>query len=251
MFNNEMITKAFAIVDDANSTKNEVAFAKFIIAKDGKNHNDAVEVAETLNKKFLAEAVSTLWDGNTFKWNELINGVAYPCIDTENKDTEFVKDKFVLVRDCFCMRKTKNSTKAVLDSVILGMVAQFGVNLGFAFADEHKEVVSMLKVYTKFTDAPKCFFGDTCTSNNSLEKQLQVIADTMLGKGAVKIKKMHVTHAKDTFIRATKNGYKNGNELALLQILVNHIADAKNGKVYKHDSKLIAHKEVKDKSDKK
>lgn len=251
MFTNEMIQKSVAILEDANSTSHEKAYAKFIIAMDGKNHNDEIEVAEALNKKALSEAVASLWDGNSFKWEKLIDGVTYPCIDLEDKDSEMVKDKLVLVRDVFCLKKTKNSNKSVLDSMMLGMVAQFGVNLGFAFANEHKEVVSMLKVYTKFTDAPKCFFGETSTSNNSLEKQLQVIADSMLGKDAVKIKKMYVVHAKDSFIRANANGYKNGNEIALLQVIVNHIHDAKIGKVYKHDSKLIGHKEVKDKSDKK
>ena len=148
------------------------------------------------------------------------------------------------------MRKTKNSTKAVLDNVTLAMVAQFGINLGMNFADAHKDAVSMLKVYCKFSDAPKVFFGDTCTSNNSLEKQLQVIADSMLGKDAVKIKKMHIAHIRDSFIRANADGWRNGNEIALLQAIVNHIADAKMGKVYNHDSKLIGHREPKEKNTK-
>jgi hypothetical protein len=163
-----------------------------------------------------------------------------------------VKEKFVLVRDIFCKKKTKNSTKAVIDPMLYAMVTTIGNNFGIAFAENHKEVVSMLKVYTRFSNAPKCFFEDTCASNNSLERQLQTIADTMYGKAdTVKIKKMYVVHAKDTFIRATKNGYKNGNEIALLQILVDHIADCKNGKKYTHTSKLDGHKEVKDKNDKK
>jgi hypothetical protein len=244
---------ALAIMHNADSTKAENTLASFIVNIDGKTEAEAVAVAEAMNKKALAEAVTTLWDGDNFKWEKLIDGVKYYTIDTEaDTEAEAVKEKAVLVRDIFCKKKTKNSTKAVVDPMIYAMVTTIGNNFGVAFAEDHKEVVSMLRVYTKFSNAPKCFFEDTCASNNSLERQLQVIADTMYGKTeAVKIKKMYVVHAKDTFVKTTKDGYKMGNEIALLQILVDHIADCKNGKKYTLVSKLDGHKEVKEKTDKK
>ena len=250
MFNREMFEKSLAIVADANADSHAKAFAQFVIDMDGKHSSDAVAVADAINKKSLALAVASLWDGNNFNWESMVKGVAYPFIDVEDKDAEIVKSKLVMVRDCFCLKKSKNSNKNTMSNVMLGMVAQFGLNLGMNFADSHAEAVSMLKVYTKFTDAPKVFFSENPSSNNSLEKQFQVIADSMLGKDAVKMKKCHVVHAKDSFIRANAKGYKNGNEIALLQIIVDHIRDAKCGKVYNHDSKLMGHKAPKEKNTK-
>lgn len=246
-------TEAEAVLVHADSTEAEKTLAVFVRDSFGKTEAEAVAVAEDINKKNLSLAVASLWDGDSFKWEKLIDGVKYYTIDTEaDTEAEAVKEKTVLVRDCFCKKKTKNSTKAVVDSVLYAMVTTIGNNFGVAFAEDHKEVISMLRVYTKFSNAPKCFFEDTCHSNNSLERQLQVITDTMYGKAeAVKIKKMYVVHAKDTFVKTTKDGYKMGNEIALLQILVDHIADCKNGKKYIFTSKLDGHKEVKDKNDKK
>ena len=245
------VENAKAIIADTN-TNNPMAvtLAKFVIGMADADA-DAHAVADAITKHNLAVAVSTLWNGDKFKWDALVNGVSYFGInaDAEN-DSDAIVTKAVLVRDIFCMRKTKNSTKAVLNDTMKAMVAQFGINLGMNFADAHKDAVSMLKVYCKFSDAPKVFFSDTCTSNNALEKQLQVIADSMLGKDAVKIKKMHIAHIRDSFIRANADGWRNGNEIALLQAIVDHVADAKCGKVYKHDSKLMGHREPKEKTTK-
>lgn len=247
---NLSIENAKSILSDANASAKEKTLAKYIIGIADANA-DADAVAKSITSNNLSVAVSTLWNGEKFRWDALVNGVVYYGIDTDaENDADAVVEKFVAVRDVFCLRKTKNSTKSVVDSVMLGMVAQFGINLGMNFADSHTDAVSMLKVYAKFTDAPKCFFGENPSSNNAMEKQLQVIADSMLGKDAVKIKKMYIAHIRDTFIRANADGWKNGNEIALLQVLVNHIADAKIGKVYKHDSKLMGHKAPKENENK-
>lgn len=244
---NLSVENAVAILSDANANAKEKTLAKYV-----KNLSvadaDAVAVANAINQHNLSVAVSTLWDGNTFRWDALVNGCKYFAIDANaDNDADAVVEKSVAVRDVFCMRKTKASTKSVLDSVMLGMVAQFGINLGMSFADSHADAVAMLKVYAKFTDAPKCFFGENPSSKTSLNKQVQVIADSMLGKDAVTMRKSHVQHIMDSFIRANADGYRNGNELALLQVIVNHVADAKVGKVYKYDSKLMGHKAPKEK----
>lgn len=243
---NLSVENAKAIIADAKSDAKSVTLAKFVIGMADADA-DAVAVADAIAKSNLSVAVSTLWNGDKFRWDAMVDGCKYFAIDTNAEtDADAVVEKVVFVRDVFCMRKTKASTKSVLDSMMIGMVAQFGINLGMAFADSHADAVSMLKVYCKFTDAPKVFFGENPNSKTSLNKQLQVIADTMLGKDAVKMLKCHVTHIMDTFIRANADGWRNGNEIALLQVIVNHIADSKGGKVYKHDSKLMAHKAPKE-----
>lgn len=240
---------ALAIIANTESTQAEKHLANFIVAIHGKNNTEAEAVAEAMNKKSLAEAVSTLWNGEKFDWTKFVDGVKYLYINTEaDTEAEAITEKAVLVRDIFCKKLSKNTTKKLVDPMLYAMVTTLGNNMGIAFANDHKEVVSMLKVYTKFTDAPKCFFGENASSNNAMEKQFQIIMDTMLGaENAPKAKKMYVTHAKDTFIRANKDGYKNGNEIALLQIIVDHVADCKNGKNYKFISKLDGHKEIKPK----
>lgn len=243
---NLSVENAKAIIADTNASTKEKTLAMYV-CRMADADSDALAVAKSVTDSNLSVAVSTLWDGGKFRWDALVDGCKYFAIDANaENDADAVVEKVVLVRDVFCMRKTKASTKSVLDSMMLGMVAQFGINLGMAFADSHADAVSMLKVYCKFTDAPKCFFGENPNSKTSLNKQLQVIADAMLGKDAVKMLKSHVAHIMDTFIRANADGWRNGNEIALLQAIVNHIADAKCGKVYKHDSKLMGHKAPKE-----
>ena len=239
---NLTVANANAILADANATMKEKTLSRYVVGVSVADA-DAVAVAKSVTDTNLHLAIASLWNADSFRWDSLVDGCKYFAIDADaENDADAVVEKIVLVRDVFCMRKTKNSTKSVLDSVMLGMVAQFGVNLGMNFADSHADAVSMLKVYAKFTDAPKCFFGENPNSKTSLNKQVQVIADSMLGKDAVKMLKSHVQHIMDSFIRVNADGWKNGNELALLQVIVNHVADAKNGKTYKHDSKLMGHK---------
>ena len=243
MKNNEMMKKYAEVVADPTSSRDSRAVADFYLNADGLTSTaDLIAVAEAVNKKYHAEAVASMWSGNNFDWTSMVNGVTYPVIDPEAAEN-ILKHKLLTVRDCFCLRKTKNSTKAVLPGTLFGMVAQMGLNMGQAFDSDHAEAVAMLKVYTKFTSAPAVFFEETATSNNSLERQLQVIADSLLGADAVKIKKAYAVHAKDCFIRATREGYKNGNEIALLQVLVEHIRDCKNGVKYVHKSGLEGHRD--------
>ena len=244
--------EAKTILANTQSTQAEKHLANYILAIDGKDNTEAEAVAVAMNKKSLAEAVTTLWNGDSFNWENLIDGTKYLFINTEaDTDVEAITEKTVLVRDVFCKKLTKTTKKHLIDPLLYAMVTTLGNNMGIAFANDHKDVVSMLKVYTKFTDAPKCFFGENASSNNAMEKQFQLIMDTMLtAEKAPKAKKMYVTHTKDTFIRANKDGYKNGNEITLLQILVDHIADCKNGKKYNYVSKLDGHKEIKEKDNK-
>ena len=240
-------------------TPSEVVRFSFIRDTFGKDTEVVKDYVEKHNKKAIAEAVATLFDGDTFKWEAFIEGVDYTFIDTEAvNDTEAVKVKTLEVKDIFCKKSTKNSTKVELPLLIMGMVNQYGHNLGIDFL-KGKEGVSVklkekavaeLKIYTRFSNAPKVFF-ENAESNKGHERQLQVFFDTFFGEGKVVATKHYVDHLKEAFIVATKEGYKDKSDMAFLQLICNEAYSCKHGVKYTFKSNLTCHKEVKDKKDKK
>ena len=109
--------------------------------------------------------------------------------------------------------------------------------------------MAKVKMYTKFTDAPKVFF-ENATSNKGHERQLQVFFDTFFGEGVVTSKKVYVDHLKAKFITATKEGYSDKNEFALLQLICYEARKAVHNEGYSYNSKLDCHKKPKEKNEK-
>lgn len=256
---NITIEEAKITLANAEATTLEKVRASFVVATLGKDSEAVKDYAEKHNKKAVAEAVATLFEGDSFKWDTFIEGVSYPFIDTEAEDdTEAVKKKTLETKDVFCKKATKNSTKTELPLIIMGMLNQYGHNLGIDFL-KGKEGVSVklkekavaeLKLYTKFSNAPKTFF-ENATSNKGHERQLQVFFDTFFGEGNVIATKHYVDHLKESFIVATKDGYKDKSEIAFLQLICNEAYNCKHDKKYTFKSSLTCHKEVKPKGDKK
>ena len=221
------------------------------------------ELCEELNKTAKGEVLATLYKGDAVKWDVLLSDVQYPQINPENPDNDVVW-KSVKVSDLFGIKTNKNSTKLALTahpSHLFALLNVFGGNLCDSFHTS-METACTLRVFAKYTDAPKCFFADDAKgtdpkSNSQLEKQLQTICDTLWGADAVKVRKSHVVHLKAQFVRthaikATKDGktygYSNGNEVALLQLVLNHARDAHKGiNSYDHNGKLSAQREPKTK----
>lgn len=247
------IAKADEMLKAENLSVAEKVTAEFVKATFGKDADTVKAYADSQNKKAMAEAVANLFEGDAFKWSVFVEGVAYPFIDTDtDTDTEAVKMKELLIRDIFCKKVTKDSHKVLIDKVIFAMATTFGHNMGAEFVKDKfgAEAVAKLKMYTKFTDAPKVFF-ENATSNKGHERQLQVFFDTFFGEGVVTSKKIYVDHLKAKFITATKNGYADKNEFALLQLICYEAKKAKHNEGYVYISRLDCHKEPKVKGEKK
>lgn len=241
------MNEASTMLKAENLTIIEKVTAEFVLATFGKDAEAVKAYAEAQNKKAMAEAVTSLFEGNTFKWADFVEGVAYPFIDTEaEEDAKAVKMKEVFVRDIFCKKVVKDSKKVKIDDVLFAMATTFGHNMGAEFvADKFgKEAVCKLKMYTKYTDAPKVFF-ENATSNKGHERQLQVFFDTFFGEGVAVAKKIYVDHLKSKFITATKDGYADKNEFALLQLICYEARRAKHNEGYTYMSRLDCHKEPK------
>ena len=168
-----------------------------------------------------------------------------------NDPEKAVTVKTVKMSDIFALKKTKNSAKIPLTegqfSQLYCTLEAFGANLSEEYFSTKSDTPALLKVYLKFAGLePHTFNGK---SINALEKQLQIIFNTMLGADEFtpKAKKMYVRHLSEMFTRAIRttdrySGYKNGNAIQLLQLVVEHARDAKNGVNYGINSGLACHK---------
>ena len=247
------IVEAEKMLKAEGLTAVEKVTAEFVLATYGKDSEAVKAYADSHNKKAMAEAVATFFEGDSFKWSEFVEGAFYPFIDAEAvKDTEAVKMKEIFVRDIFCKKVVKDSTKVQIDKVLFAMATTFGHNMGAEFVKDKfgAEAVAKLKMYTKFTDAPKVFF-ENATSNKGHERQLQLFFDTFFGEGVAVAKKVYVDHLKAKFITATKDGYSDKNEFALLQLICYEAKKAKHNEGYTYVSRLDCHKEPKVKGEKK
>lgn len=239
-------------------TPSEVVRLSFIRDTFGKDAEAVKDYAEKHNKKAMAEAIASCFNGDSFKWDFFIEGVSYSHIDHEvEDDTKAISMKVLKVSDIFCKKSTKNSNKKELPLVIMGMLNQYGHNLGIDFLKGKEGVnvqlkekaVAELKLYTKYTNAPKCFF-ENATSNKGHERQLQEFFNTFYGENQVIATKHYVDHLKESFIVATKKGYADKSEIAFLQLICNEAYNCKHGKKYNFKSSLTCHAEKKDKKDK-
>ena len=251
----QMFERATAILNDPKATDSDKIFAEYIVGTYGMaTPSDLATVADKLNTKYKLSAIRSMMDGNSPKWDKVLSGVTYPQIDLEAKENP-IKEKSVKMSDIFGIKTNSKSIKLALTAQpdsLFAMLNVFGSNICDAFHADLESACN-LRVFTKYTDAPKCFFADEAKgtdpkSKTQLEKQLQTITDTIFGKDAVKIRKAHVAHLEASFTKATTADYRNGNEIALLQLIVNHARDAKNGKnAYTNNGKLSCQREPKTK----
>lgn len=214
-----------------------------IAVKDGKTLAQAIE---EVNNGEKMKAFNQFFDGKVYNWALLTYGIYYANVNDDN--TEVVTKK-LSVNDCCILKANKKSYKALIPTKILTPVKVFGVNV----ADAKRlnigiddGTITKLAVNAKYNITEECFTCDTCTSINQLEKQMQYICNTMYGNDFVKIKKSYVRHLVEQFTKAINDGYRNGNEIALMQLIVNHTYDAIINKVYDNKSSLEMHRKPKE-----
>lgn len=207
------------------------------LVTDGMTQDEALE---TVNSMVRASATAKITTVNGIKWAQLVDGVLYEQLTLDGETTS----KMLRVSDLFILKANSKSTKTVIKSDLFVMLESFGVNLLDAEIDSlDDDTLFKLKVYTKHQPAFECFTCDTCTSNNMLEAQLQEFFNYFYGvDSAPKALKTYVKHLKKMYIKASKEGYKNGNALALLQLIINHAYDCKYGIKYEVKSALASHK---------
>lgn len=211
------------------------------LVANGMNHDDALK---NVNDRVKFVAVGKVVNGKNVNLSQLVDGVQYEQL-AENGDTIF---KMLRVNDIYILKANKNSKKLVLDKNITTLLECFGCNLLDAKLDDiADESLLRLKVHTQYIPSLSCFTCDTRTSVNQLEKQLNEILVTLLGENAPQVKKSYVRHLKEQYTIANENGYKNGNILVLLQLIVNHAFDCRYSVEYVIKSGLNSHREIKSK----
>ena len=224
--------------------------AQYIINIDGQVPDMYKMIADNMNRASLEGAIASLFNERAFDWLTLTKGVFYPVIDTEATDVP-VKMRTVKVSDVFSTRKTKNSKKREIPGTLFAMLEAFGVNVCNEYVQTRSEFIAKLQVYSKYTNAPDCFFCETASSVGKLEEQLQLIFNEMFSaENAPKAKKMYVRHLSDSFTKADKEGYRNGNAVKLLQVVVDHAQDALYNRKYAVKSGLASHKAPKERNKK-
>ena len=198
------------------------------------------DVVENLNNDSKKQAALMMID-KPIKWDKLLYGVYYQIINPD--DTESVDFKKLMMFDCFVLKLNKKSYKQLIPTKILNRLKVFAVNVAnnkrLALDDS---TLKALKVNARINELEKCFYCDTAHSINSLEEQFQVIASLMLGENAPKMRKTYVRHLIEQFTIAYTDGYKNGNEIKFLQLVVNHLYDCATGKQYENKSGLDLHR---------
>lgn len=212
------------------------------LVKSGMSKDDALK---NVNERVKLVASNKLINNNIVDFNQLVDGVQYEQI-TETGEPIF---RMLKVNDLYILKANKHSKKIVLNGDIVTLLECFGCNLLSAKLDEiGDDTLLKLKVYTKYQPALECFTCETSTSINQLEKQLDSIFVALLGEeNAPKVKKSIVRHIKEQYTIANADGYKNGNILTLLQLIVNHAFDARYDVQYVVKSGLNSHKEIKSK----
>ena len=247
--------EAEAMVTNGNLTPLESVRADFVLATFYKDSEAIKDYALKHNKKAIAHAVNGLFNANhDCKWEDLVEGVSYIRINHEaDKDSEAVKERQLYAWDVFCKKVVKDSHKHEIDRAVFGALNLFGHNMGVEFIEDKsisvkykKECVAELKMFTKYSDAPKVFF-ENAESNKGHERQLQFFFDMFYGENTITATKHYVDHLKAKFITATNKGYTDKSEFVLLQLIMNEAYNCKHGVKYNFNSKLTCHKEHKEK----
>lgn len=206
------------------------------------------DALKQVNELVKTQAINKIITLKGVNWVQFIDGVIYEQI---NEDGEPIF-KNLKVNDLFILKANKNSTKKVLASDLFVLLECFGCNVLDAELNAlEDDTLRKMNVYTKHVPAFKCFTEETRTGNNSLEEQFQIFLDFFYkGAEVPKARKTYIKHLKRQYVTATKNGYKNGNALALLQLVINHAYDCKHNITYEVKSGLTSHKAPKEKANK-
>lgn len=210
-----------------------------------------VNSVEMVNNTVKNLAIAEIITADGIKWDRLVYGVIYPIAVIEDGElTEENSYKAVKVSDCFILRANKNSEKTVIPSKLLTLVKAFGVNITESkYSDIADDTLPKLVSYAKFNNIYDCFTCDTKSSVNQLEKQFDIFLKFFFGNDTeVKARKTYVKHLKEQYIKAVTDGYRNGNEITLLQLIINHAYDTATRKEYTVKSGLDAHRKPKEKN---
>lgn len=211
-----------------------------------------VNAVEMVNNTTKAHATSVIFEGAKINWEKLIYGVFYPVATLEDgKLVEDTEVKRLSVNDCFILKANKKSTKTVVPSKILTLVRLFGVNLvSNKYTILEDETLANLVIHKKYNIVGAqydCFTCETANSVNQLEKQFAILLEYFFGKdNAPKARKTYVKHLREMYVKAINDGYRNGNEINLLQLIINHAYDNAIGKEYIVKSGLDAHRAPKE-----
>lgn len=211
----------------------------------------AFESVETVNNTMKQLAINTVVTADSIKWNNIVYGVIYETLDfADGEISDETVFKALKVSDMFILKANKNSTKSVLPTKLLTLVRAFGVNVTSSkYTDLADETLPKLMSYAKYDVKYDCFTCETKSSVNQLEKQFDVFLKFFFGNDTeIKARKTYVKHLREQFVKAITDGYRNGNEIALLQLVINHSYDCAIGKEYTVKSGLDAHKKPKEKN---
>lgn len=201
----------------------------------------------SINEQSLNDAIATIYTKDGIKWAKLVEGVTYDTLVIDDSNNIDVAIKTVKVGDVFILKANSKSSKHVIPGDLYTMLECFGVNLSNAYFNTLDNAIAKMHVYAKYIPTMECFVNETCTSNNQLEKQLNEFITYFYGENTdIKAKKCYVVHLKQQFTKVTNTGYRNGNAINLLQLVINHVADCKNNTVYVAKSGLNSHKAPKD-----
>lgn len=258
---NEKMTVWKSTIADTTATTADKITARANLAMRDDNGELFANCADRLEKvnadlKRSACSVAVAVDG-AIQWGKLVDGVVYFRFTVDDDGTAKPHKVELKVSDVLCKKETANSTKTAIPSDLFKLFAVFGGNLSDHHTAEIAEYVDTLKRYNKYLldDKLSYFYkaeptkeGERTadpTSKKSLERQLQYISDTILGENFVKIRTADIAHLSAEFNKVTKKGWKNGNEIALIQLIVEHIRNARNDIKYTKKSALDIHKAVK------
>ena len=252
-----IVKRCNAIIADEKADASSKFYAHFVVDTYDMNSADREQYAVNMNRASLIGAINGLFTDAGFDWMRLIRGTTYPVLDINaDADADPVKIKTVKASDCFAIKQTKNSKKSVIPADIYCMLEMFGGNLCEEYVKTRNDAEIHIRVFSKYSTDADCFFSDAetgrdATSMAQLEKQFQVILNTLVGADIIKAKKKYVRHLSDMFIKANSNGWRNGNAVALLNHVINHAQDALYERNYSMKSGLAVHKDPEKKTGKK
>ncbi len=220
------------------------------LVKDGTTRVDAVATFNDLNKKKAFDKIVGV--DKSINWLQMVFGVYFP-VANENDDE--IKTRKLSANDCFILKSNKKSYKVLIPKKILHRIEMFGVNVA---KNKYENIglddneIKALKVNANINGLEKCFTCENAHSMNNLEEQFKIILDLLLGENAkdFTVRKKYVRHLVEQFTVAYGDGYKNGNEIKLLQLVFNHAFDCFIKKDYENKSGLQLHREIKEKATK-
>ena len=204
------------------------------------NGIDKDTALKTVNTEVETLAIEKVVTSNCVNFDQLINKVYYEQLRSDLTPCF----RLLKANNLFILKANKKSNKIKLSDESITLLTVFGANLLDNKLDTLDESILKIKRYARAKAEFDCFTCETCTSKNKLEEQLQVIFDTMCE--GIKAKKSYVTHLQECYIKANEYGYKNGNEIVLLQLAIEHAFDCKYSVKYNIDSKLTIHKSPKE-----